>query len=219
MSQETKMHKALLVLGALVCASALSAQQPVEVMAPTPEALQAPTAIAPLPTPAAAGQPAAEPPMPVGAPAPSAPPPPVTAAPLATTAGVRPARQSSTPEVALREQIAEQRLRAELATAQLQVQTANEALGGTPSGRRGVPQLTGLMSTRHGLVAEFFTGAAVVQVREGEWVTPDWRLTKVEANAVRLVGEGGQRTTQVLGAALPTAASPGAIGAPSMPVR
>lgn len=213
------MHKALLVLGALVCASALSAQQPVEVMAPTPEAAQAPTAIAPLPTPAGAGQPAAEPPMPVGAPAPSAAPPPVAAAPLATTAAVRPARQSSDPEVALREQIAQERLRAELATAQLQVQTANEALGGTPSGRRGVPQLTGLMSTRHGLVAEFFTGAAVVQVREGEWVTPDWRLTKVEANAVRLVGEGGQRTTQVLGAALPTTASPSAMAAPPMPVR
>jgi hypothetical protein len=213
MSQETKMHKALLVFGALFCASALSAQQPVEVMAPTPDAAQAPVAIAPLPTPAA------ELPMPVGAPAPSTAPPPVAAAPLATTSGVRPARQSSTPEVALREQISEQRLRAELATAQLQVQTANEALGGSPSGRRGVPQLTGLMSTRHGLVAEFFTGAAVVQVREGEWVTPDWRLTKVEANAVRLVGEGGQRTTQVLGAALPTTASPSAIAAPPMPVR
>ncbi len=207
------MHKALLVFGALFCASALSAQQPVEVMAPTPDAAQAPVAIAPLPTPAA------ELPMPVGAPAPSTAPPPVAAAPLATTSGVRPARQSSTPEVALREQISEQRLRAELATAQLQVQTANEALGGSPSGRRGVPQLTGLMSTRHGLVAEFFTGAAVVQVREGEWVTPDWRLTKVEANAVRLVGEGGQRTTQVLGAALPTTASPSAIAAPPMPVR
>jgi len=82
------------------------------------------------------------------------------------------------------------RAQLELLTTQDQIQEISRRQSGTVSGLSEVPLLVGIMSTRQGVIAEFLSGGAVLQVAQGEMVSPEWRLEKIGTNNVEIKRSG-----------------------------
>lgn len=82
------------------------------------------------------------------------------------------------------------RAQLELLNAQEQIQEISRRTSGTQMGLTEVPLLVGIMTDRGRLVAEFLANGAVLQVSEGEMVSPEWQLQKIRQTSVEIKRRG-----------------------------
>lgn len=139
---------------------------------------------------------------PSAAPAPAA----VTIPPAPTPTGpaLPPAVKGLSPEtqtlVNLQRELAIEKAQVAVLEARAQRQELDKAVSGASAGTTGLPQLVGLLSGKDGMVAEFVQGISILQVRTGEWVSAEWRLTRVLPNGVELTSRNGRaKHTLLLG--------------------
>lgn len=103
----------------------------------------------------------------------------------------------------------------ELINTENQINQAKRTLGGAQAGTLDIPELLGLTGTPSKLVAEFNVGYATLEATEGQWVTPEWKLSRFFSNGVELVRKGGREThTLLLGAGGQRGHAPAGVGAP-----
>lgn len=88
----------------------------------------------------------------------------------------------------------------QLLNLQNQVNDLKKATQGNLAGTTGLPQLVGMVSTRRGVAAEFLAGGALLTVEQGDWVSAEWRLSKVLNNGVEITrADGKKRHTLMFG--------------------
>lgn len=78
----------------------------------------------------------------------------------------------------------------ELLNAREQIQEVARRTQGNQTGLTEVPLLVGIMTNRGNLVAEFLANGAVLQVAEGEMVSPEWQLEKIRQTSVEIKRRG-----------------------------
>lgn len=88
----------------------------------------------------------------------------------------------------------------QLLNLQNQVEDLRKHAQGNQAGTTGLPQLVGMVSTRRGVAAEFLAGGALLTVEQGDWVSAEWRLSKVLTNGVEITrADGKKRHTLMFG--------------------
>ena len=80
----------------------------------------------------------------------------------------------------------------EIMQLRMQMQEIMKKMGATGSGTSEVPMLVGISGARKNVSAEFYTGGALLQARPGEWVTSQWRLSRILPNGVVLSRANGR---------------------------
>ena len=96
----------------------------------------------------------------------------------------------------------------QLLTLQNQVEELRKQTAGNQAGTTGLPQLVGMISTADGVAAEFLAGGALLQVSQGDWVSAEWRLSKVMNNGVEITrANGRERHTLMFGGTAQRAAT------------
>lgn len=102
---------------------------------------------------------------------------------------------------------------AAVAQAQLNLQQLRQQLGqsgsvnGAPAGAMpspvrvapGEPLLVGMITGRSGQRAEFIADGALIRVREGEWISPDWKVSKLLPNGAVIAKRNGRSKTVLFG--------------------
>ncbi len=100
---------------------------------------------------------------------------------------------------ALRREAALAAARAESLTNQVRAQELQLQLGGS-GGLSEIPELIGLYATPQRTWAEFLVGQSVLTASVGDWVTAEWRLSRVMENGVEVErGDGKARRTVLFG--------------------
>ena len=96
----------------------------------------------------------------------------------------------------------------QLLNLQGQVSDLRNKNAGNRAGTTGLPQLVGMISTKKGVAAEFLAGGALLQVAQGDWVSAEWRLSKVLTNGVEITrADGRERHTLMFGGTAQRAAT------------
>lgn len=96
----------------------------------------------------------------------------------------------------------------QLLNLQTQVNDLRRQAAGNQAGTTGLPQLVGMVSTSKGVAAEFLAGGALLQVTQGDWVSAEWRLSRVLTNGVEITrANGRERHTLMFGGTAQRAAS------------
>ncbi len=125
------------------------------------------------------------------------------------------------------------KLRRELQNTELKAAIAavgKEAAGEGPGQvNRSFPELLGVSSARGRTFAEFLVGDGVIEFKVGDWITPEFKLSRINATSVELRDRKGQASQMAVGVsrpvqgAMPSAApvSPAGsrmtVGAPAYP--
>ena len=86
----------------------------------------------------------------------------------------------------------------QLDTANAQRNDLNTKISGVKSGTNQVPELIGISGARGVYRAQFLSGSAVVEVGVGDWVSSDWRVSKLSSAGVELAKRGSNARHQVI---------------------
>ena len=147
--------------------------------------------------------------QPAPAPATAAPPPaPVAAAPAAFAPAAGASLAIPAPQASLDETMQNLAgLQAQVATAQVQMQLLSQQTainqlqkqqGGQATGTSDIPELVGIVGTPGNLEAEFLSSGSLLTARNGEWVTPEWKLVNIMGNGVELTKKNGRERHTIL---------------------
>lgn len=100
---------------------------------------------------------------------------------------------------ALRRKIAIKQAQADQLKVDTEINELKTALGQTPSGGAGLPQLIGIYGADGVLTAEFLVGASVMTASAGDWVNAQWRLSSIMRNGVKLRSRSGKHKMLLFG--------------------